>query len=96
MNCHNCNVIKSICRLNFEQVKKGWDEKHDNPNDIFKYKLNVQKDKVLPGKLRFYVQVNVFDVDSKPVSQNQLFTVERRAIIETKEPTDNFISNPKV
>lgn len=36
---------------------KRWLSLQNNPN-AFRYKLNVQRQKVLPGKLNIYVQVN--------------------------------------
>lgn len=44
------------------KLKETYDEKHNNTNDVFRYRLNIQMERILPGKLRFLVQVCRFQL----------------------------------
>lgn len=61
-------IIRSLTdfKLLESQLKKRWLELEDVPN-AFRYKLNVQKQKFLDGKLKFLVQVRV------SIRNNQVF-----------------------
>jgi hypothetical protein len=40
-----------------EDLKLKWQNCEDNSVDVFRYKLNVTREKVLEGNLKFFVQV---------------------------------------
>jgi hypothetical protein len=49
--CENLRVL-------VEDLKLKWQSCEDNSAEVFRYKLNVTKEKVLDGKFKFYVQVS--------------------------------------
>lgn len=42
----------------FDQVKESWNNCLKNNTEVFRYSLNISKEKVLDGELRLLVQVN--------------------------------------
>lgn len=44
-------------------LKQKWEECETNHEDVFRYKLNVTKEKVLEGKFKFFVQVGKFNFE---------------------------------
>lgn len=42
-----------------DEIKSKWDESLVKYPDIFRYMLNIQKEKILDGKFNFLVQVKI-------------------------------------
>lgn len=40
-----------------DELKSKWQDCEDNSVDVFRYKLNVTREKVLDGAFKFFVQV---------------------------------------
>lgn len=40
-----------------DDIKTKWDQCEENNPDVFRYKVDVTRDKVLDGNFKFYVQV---------------------------------------
>lgn len=40
-----------------ENIKTLWDECETKNAEVFRYKVNISRDKVLDGNFKFYVQV---------------------------------------
>lgn len=43
-----------------EDIKSKWEQCEENNPEVFRYKVNVTRDKVLDGNFNFYVQVKGF------------------------------------
>lgn len=48
--------MASNCKL-VEEIKTKWDQCEENNPEVFRYKVNISRDKVLDGNFKFYVQV---------------------------------------
>lgn len=43
-----------------DDLKEKWEDCENQHADVFRYKLNVTKEKVLEGSFKFFVQVRSF------------------------------------
>lgn len=49
---------EKLCENLVEELKTKWEYVETNYADVFRYKLNVNREKVLEGNFQFYVQVS--------------------------------------